>query len=313
MIIGLTGTYGSGKDTVAAYLEKSRGFMHYSLSDVLRRELETKGLPPTRENLIKIGTELRQNEGSSVLAKRVLANLASGRNYIITSVRHPAEIGELKKREGFFMVNVDAPAEVRFARICNRARPGDPETLEKLLEMEKLESQISGPGQQLGECRKLADYTLLNDTSNLETLHRRIEEMLSRMGARIGVIMADYKIMIVDDDPDANYHLQRVLEHNGFKVVYYYDAETALKNIKNEKPDMIIMDVMMPGMGGFEACGKIKNDPETSAIPVIILTAKDMGDDVEAAMNNKADWFITKPYDNKYLIAKINELLEKKL
>jgi len=312
MIIGLTGTYGAGKDTVAAYLEKSRGFTHYSLSDVLRLELEKMGLQPTRENLIRTGTELRQNEGSSVLAKRILTNFKKGNNYIVTSVRHPAEISELKKHEGFFMVNVDAPAEIRFERLTKRARSGDPETLEKLLEMEKLESQTSGPGQQLGECRKLADYTLLNDVPNLQTLHRRIEEMLSILGAKIGVMMVDRKIMIVDDDPDANYHLQRVLEHNGFKVVYYYEAETALKNIKNEKPDMVIMDVMMPGMGGFEACGKIKSDPETSGIPVVILTAKDMGEDVDAAMKNKADWFITKPYDNKYLIGKINQILEKK-
>jgi CheY-like chemotaxis protein len=312
MIIGLTGTYGAGKDTVAAYLEKSRGFTHYSLSDVLRRELEKIGLQPTRENLIRTGTELRQNEGSSVLAKRVLENMKNYNNYIITSVRHPDEIAELKKRDGFFMVNVDAPAEVRFERLIKRARPGDPETLEKLLEMEKLESQTSGPGQQLGECRKLADYTLLNDTPSLINLHHRIEEMLSSLAARIGVVMVDKKIVIVDDDPDANYHLQRILEHNGFKVVFYYDAETALKNITNDKPDMVIMDVMMPGMGGFEACGKIKSDPETSGIPVVILTAKDMGEDVDAAMKNKADWFITKPYDNKYLIGKINQILQKK-
>ncbi len=178
MIIGLTGTYGSGKDTVADYLEKKKNFIHFSLSDELRKELERRGVPAVRENLIKIGTELRGAEGSSVLAKRVAANFAQGNNYVITSVRHPAEISELKKHGDFYMVNVDASPEIRFSRIQKRNRKGDPETLEKLLEMEKLESQTSGPGQQLGECRKLADITLLNDTGRLEDLYKNIDEML---------------------------------------------------------------------------------------------------------------------------------------
>jgi len=118
--------------------------------------------------------------------------------------------------------------------------------------------------------------------------------------------------MIVDDDPDANYSLQSILEHAGFKVIYFYDGESALKKLKPEKPDIVILDIMMPGMNGFEVCEKIKNDPETSSIPIIILTAKDMGDDLEMALKKKADWFVTKPYDNKYLIGKINQLLAKR-
>jgi dephospho-CoA kinase len=178
MIIGLTGTYASGKDTVAEYLEKTMNFEHFSLSDELRRELEKRGIPPLREKLIEVGTELRQREGNSTLAKRALMNFKPGRNYVVTSIRHPAEIEELKKHGDFFMANVDAPAELRFRRIQNRRRRGDPETLEKLLEMEKLESQTSGSGQQLGECMKKADYTLVNDDGSLEGLYSRIESMV---------------------------------------------------------------------------------------------------------------------------------------
>ena len=186
MIIGLTGTYGSGKDTVARYLEKNKAFAHYSLSDELRKELEKRAVPPVRENLIRIGTELRGNEGNSVLAKRVAANFKPGTSYVITSVRHPAEIAELKARGDFFMVNVDAPAATRFERIRSRARKGDPESLDKLLELEQMESQTSGSGQQLGECRKLADYTLMNDTNSLDALGARIESMLTKFGAKKG-------------------------------------------------------------------------------------------------------------------------------
>ena len=178
MIIGLTGTNGSGKDTVAEYLEKNKDYRHYSLSDELRRELEKRGVAAVRENLIRIGTELRGSEGSSVLAKRVMENFVPGENYVVTSIRHPDEIVELKKLGGFFMVSVDAPAGTRFERLRRRARKGDPRSLEELLEMEKTESQTSGPGQQLGECRKLADYTLLNDTGSLNSLHERIDAML---------------------------------------------------------------------------------------------------------------------------------------
>jgi dephospho-CoA kinase len=182
MIIGLTGTYGSGKDTVAEYIEKEKHFKHYSLSDELRRELEKRGIATVRENLIRVGTELRGTEGSAVLAKRVCARLTAGVNYVITSIRHPAEINELKKHGGFYMVNIDAPAEKRFSRIRRRDRPGDPQTLEQLLEMEKKESQTSGPGQQLGECRKLADFTLVNDKDSLGELYAAVDRMLESSG-----------------------------------------------------------------------------------------------------------------------------------
>jgi len=120
------------------------------------------------------------------------------------------------------------------------------------------------------------------------------------------------KIMIVDDDTDVSSNLKAVLEHACFEITCYNDAESALKMIKADKPDLVLLDVMMPGISGFEACEKIKSDPDTLNIPVIMLTAKDMGEDVETALKKKADWFIVKPPDNKYLIAKINYFLTKK-
>ncbi len=126
MIIGLTGTYGSGKDTVAEYLEKTMNFEHFSLSDELRREIVKRGIPPLRENLIKLGTQLRASEGDSTLAKRVLKNIKPEKNYVVTSIRHPAEIEELKKHGDFFMANVDASVEIRFRKNTEQAQKGRP-------------------------------------------------------------------------------------------------------------------------------------------------------------------------------------------
>ena len=118
--------------------------------------------------------------------------------------------------------------------------------------------------------------------------------------------------MIVDDDRDLNFIIKTILEQAGYNIVSYYDADTALKNIKEEKPDIIMLDVMMPGISGFDACKMIKSDPDICGTTVFMLTARGMGEDIDMALQNKADFFITKPFDNDYLIEKINEFLAKK-
>ncbi|MBN1823192.1 MAG: AAA family ATPase [Endomicrobiales bacterium] len=184
MIIGLTGTYCAGKDTAAEYIEKQKGFFHFSLSDELRLELQKRGIEPTRENLIAVGTELRAAEGNEVLASRVLSRVEEGKNYIVTSVRHPAEIDEMRKRLDFCMVNIDAPQDIRFRRMRKRGRPGDPETLEKFREFERKEFQSEGSGQQIGECIKHADFTIMNDGDRPEELYNRIDRFLRTLESR---------------------------------------------------------------------------------------------------------------------------------
>jgi len=179
MIIGLTGSYCSGKDTVAEYLVKKHGFGHYSLSDVIRELMSEAGVETSRENLIAFGTKLRSENGNGVLAKKVLEKIQNGKNYCITSIRHPDEVGELKKRKDFTLVNVDAPQSVRFERMLLRKRPGDPQTLEKFIELEAKESQTSGPGQQLAKTAELADITFINDVNDLKVLDSKIEKLLN--------------------------------------------------------------------------------------------------------------------------------------
>ncbi|MHB9154272.1 MAG: AAA family ATPase [Endomicrobiales bacterium] len=179
LVIGLTGTYCSGKDTVADYLVKRKGYAHYSLSDELRAELRRRDIPPTRENLIKVGTDLRRAEGNAVLAKRVLASMKKNTGYVITSLRHPAEIAELRTHSRFYLINVDAPEKLRFARMRARRRRGDPRTFKRFVELEKKESQSKGPGQQLRKCGEQADITIINDARSLEELYARVDTVLA--------------------------------------------------------------------------------------------------------------------------------------
>ncbi len=181
MIIGLTGSYCSGKDTVADYIVKNNGFTHFSLSDEIRLLMKEQNIEPTRENLIKFGTELRQNNGNGVLAKSVIKKFQPGKNYCITSIRHSEEVKTFKSIKNFVLINVDAPQALRFARMQTRKRPGDPETLEKFIELEKKESQSSGSGQQVAVCCQMADITFVNDTNDLATLHKKIDNLLQEL------------------------------------------------------------------------------------------------------------------------------------
>lgn len=181
MIIGLTGSYCSGKDTVADYIVKNNGFTHFSLSDEIRLLMKEQNIEPTRENLIKFGTELRQNNGNGVLAKSVMKKFQDGKDYCITSIRHSEEVKTFKTLKDFVLINVDAPQSLRFARMQMRKRPGDPETLEKFIELEKKESQSSGSGQQVALCCQMADITFVNDTNDLSALHKKIDDLLKEL------------------------------------------------------------------------------------------------------------------------------------
>ena len=178
MIIGITGSYCAGKDVVADYLIKNKGFTHYSLSDALREYLKEKNIEPTRENLINNGKLLRETEGNEVLAKRIALKFEEGKDFVVTSLRHPSEIKYFYENSSFVLIKVDASAELRFKRMQIRKREGDPKTFEEFLNCEKRESQSSGSGQQLVKCGEMAKYTLINDVETLDVLYKKIENLL---------------------------------------------------------------------------------------------------------------------------------------
>ncbi|MFH0714040.1 MAG: deaminase [Candidatus Micrarchaeota archaeon] len=179
LIIGLTGENCGGKGTVAEYLVK-KGFVFASLSDVIRAELVSEGKEVTRENLTRKANEMRQEFGPSVLAKKTLAALHGDRNYIIDSIRNPAEVEELKKSGNFFLFYITAPAELRFERMRSRSREGDLKTLQAFLKQEDLERQGPAHQQNLAPTAKMADKTLVND-GNLQQFYDKIDAALAEI------------------------------------------------------------------------------------------------------------------------------------
>ncbi|MGH7338408.1 MAG: hypothetical protein ACREI7_12570, partial [Myxococcota bacterium] len=180
MIIGLSGRNGAGKGEVLAFLE-SRSFYAHSLSDVIRDELRRQGQSETRERMIEAGNAIREKRGPGGLATILAEQLLPDRNYVIDSVRHPAEVEVLRARASRFQLWwVDADESVRLTRIRARGRGGDPQTLDELRALEGRELGGEDPtAQQLLAVQALADATLRND-GTIADLHAQVQALLER-------------------------------------------------------------------------------------------------------------------------------------
>jgi twitching motility two-component system response regulator PilH len=117
------------------------------------------------------------------------------------------------------------------------------------------------------------------------------------------------QIMIVDDSPTDAHVLKKILEKNGFETVTAADAGEGIEVAKREKPDLILMDVVMPGLNGFQATRELTSDPETSDIPVIIVTRKNQKVDRVWGMRQGARDYVTKPVSENSLVSLINAAL----
>ena len=185
MIIGLTGKNASGKGEVANYL-KSKGFIYCSLSDVIREEATKRNLEHSRDNLIKLGNELRKNFGSNYLAKQINLKIKNNinknpkQNFVIDSIRNPFEAKELMNNKNFVFIGVDAPIELRFKRLLERNRLGDAKTLEDFKKQEERENLKSDTNQQLDATFGMAKKVIINDCS-LEELHKKIDKLLIKL------------------------------------------------------------------------------------------------------------------------------------
>lgn len=123
--------------------------------------------------------------------------------------------------------------------------------------------------------------------------------------------MASKKILLVDDEVDFVDVVRTRLEANNYEVRVAYDGEEALEKVEKEKPDLIILDIMMPRISGFDVCRKLKIDQKFKDIPIIMLTAKFQSSDMDFAKALGADGYITKPFEPEVLLGKIDELLKK--
>ncbi|MFW5706968.1 MAG: response regulator [Bacteroidota bacterium] len=126
------------------------------------------------------------------------------------------------------------------------------------------------------------------------------------------IVSQGFKILIVDDVPENIQVLVHLLSEKGLKVNYAESGVKALKAIKNNLPDLILLDVSMPGMTGFEVCEKLKSDPLTAQIPIIFLTAKVDQQDVINGLDKGAVDYVTKPFNANELTRRIFTHLELK-
>ena len=119
------------------------------------------------------------------------------------------------------------------------------------------------------------------------------------------------KILFIEDEADQIMMISLRLEKNGYEVISSVDGEEGLRKAVTEKPDLILVDVIMPGMDGFEVCRRLRKDPVTKNIPIISTTAAGMDDVEHQCLSAGADDCVRKPYDSKDLLMKVKRLLEK--
>ena len=116
-------------------------------------------------------------------------------------------------------------------------------------------------------------------------------------------------IMVVDDNPDIITIVRTILEGKGYNVMSAYSGAELLSTLEKDKPDLVVLDIMMPQMDGLEVLTRMKAAPDTASIPVILLTAKVQYEDVLGGYKLGADYYITKPFTSTQLINGINLLL----
>lgn len=119
------------------------------------------------------------------------------------------------------------------------------------------------------------------------------------------------KILIADDEPNIVISLEFLLKREGYEVVVAHDGIQALERVRAERPDLAILDVMMPNRNGFEVCQDLRQDPEFKALRIMMLTAKGRDTEVSKGLALGADVYMTKPFATRDLIAKVKALLER--
>jgi len=123
--------------------------------------------------------------------------------------------------------------------------------------------------------------------------------------------MSEDKILIVDDEKDILELIGYNLEKEGYKILKALSGETALRSSRSENPDLILLDLMLPGIDGLDVLKKLKKDAKTTNIPTILLTAKGEEADIVAGLELGADDYITKPFSPRVLLARIRAALRR--
>lgn len=115
--------------------------------------------------------------------------------------------------------------------------------------------------------------------------------------------------MIVEDDPSFSRAINHIVEKEGYNVITASNGMTGLRMAKEENPDLLILDVMLPGLDGFEICSRLRQDPPTAGLPIIMLSAKGQEADKTTGLKVGANEYLTKPVDRTLLLEKVTSLL----
>lgn len=184
-VIGLTGPLCAGKQVVMetiAQMLQPRTVTILSLSDAIRAHLKEQGKVITRDTLIAAGNELRAAGGPGAIAQLILPMLSQHDNYIVDSIRNPAEVAVLRTHPNWkSLIAVDAPVLLRYHRCLQRMREKDPMSLEEFLEKDDREMFGTGHSQSIRQCMIMADIFLVNQgsTEDLVTdLRNKIQHLV---------------------------------------------------------------------------------------------------------------------------------------
>ncbi|MCM8594509.1 response regulator transcription factor [Accumulibacter sp.] len=117
------------------------------------------------------------------------------------------------------------------------------------------------------------------------------------------------KILIADDEQNIVISIEFLLRREGFEVLVAGDGEEALAKVRTERPDVVLLDVMMPKMNGFDVCQALRADPDLGGTRILMLTAKGRDTEISKGLGLGADGYMTKPFSTKELLAEVRKLL----
>jgi len=122
----------------------------------------------------------------------------------------------------------------------------------------------------------------------------------------------DKKILVIEDDPSTVRLIKYTLQQEGYQVLTAPNGLEGIKKTKSEEPALVILDIMLPGLDGFEICHRLRADPQTAQLPILMVSGKAREIDRATGLKMGADDYITKPWHRPELVAKIAAMLEAK-
>jgi DNA-binding response OmpR family regulator len=131
------------------------------------------------------------------------------------------------------------------------------------------------------------------------------------LAARIKTMDAQKTVMIIEDEPDAAEMFAEMMRVNGFRVLKMFSSAPAIPMIAQEKPDIILLDIMMPDISGLEVLRYMRREPNLSSIPVIVVSAKSMPSDIKVGLEAGASMYLTKPVGFLDLKQAVEQVLNK--